>query len=114
MRRVFALTLLVALTAGPAVKWLCQHSCAETFPVAATEHCHDSGDSKSAMVGGHDCDHALPVALTAKRIEPESQLMVLVRVIPFGRSADSPFAFSGLTDPTTSPPLASRVVPLRI
>ena len=115
MKRVLALTLISAFAAGPSVKWLCQHSCAAGHAVAETKDCHHSEDPAPAKFSSHDCDHTVPVALTAKRVLPESQLFVSMLVAsPVSRSdwpAPSALDFADLA-PT--PPLASLVVPLRI
>ena len=114
MKRVLALTLLAALAAGPSVKWLCQHSCAAGHQIAATEDCPHSDDSPPTRLASHDCDHTLPVALTAKRVQPESQLFVSMLASPVNHSDWPEPSALDLLDPAASSPLTILLVPLRI
>lgn len=116
MKRVLALTFLAVLVIGPPVKWLCHHSCEAGHPVAATEKCHNSPDTKSRVIKGHVCAHALPIALAAKRFSSDSLLVdPLQNTSAF---AESPQRLLPLTHScagnSAAPPPLSPVIPLRI
>jgi hypothetical protein len=117
MKRIFALTLLVAFAAGPSVKWLCERMCGAEDPVAAAGDCHHPAESAQMMAGGHDCgEHASPVALLTKTVQPESRSLVLTRRGPGSLFAPSPVLFKAadVAVPDSSPPPAGFLVPLRI
>jgi hypothetical protein len=116
MKRVLALALLAVLTGGPSVKWLCHDSCTAEHPVAATEKCHNSSDSKPAVISGHACDHALPVALAAKLLTSDTLLLSFMQAAS-AAIAPAPnlvSLFLPVAVHSTSPPLLSLVIPLRI
>lgn len=117
MKRIFALTLLVAFAAGPSVKWLCERVCSAEHPVAAAEGCHHPSESAQLVMGGHNCgDHASPVALITKRVQPETQSYVSPRgpAISVVSTLPVPSGVAYFTLADSSPPLSGFVAPLRI
>ena len=118
MKRIFAVILLVAFAAGPSVKWLCERMCGAEHPVAAAGDCHHPAESAQQMMAdGHDCgEHASPVALLTKTVQPESRSLVSTRCGPGSLFPPSPVPFKAadVAVADSSPPPAGFLIPLRI
>jgi hypothetical protein len=118
MKRALAVILLTAFAGGLPLKWLCYRVCDSDHPVAAVDECHGAAVSAAqAVASGHDCgNHASPVAMLTKRVQPESQSLLVARVasalilrVSSLKARRSDFVFFD-----SSPPLARFLVPLRI
>jgi hypothetical protein len=117
MKRIFALSLLIAFAAGPSLKWLCDRTCGAEHPVAAAEDCHHTPESAQMVGSGHDCgDQVSPVALITKRIGPETQSLVASHGAWASGLSALPVSSPGpdFTVADSGPPLSAFLVPLRI
>ena len=115
MRRSLAFCLLVSFAAASTFGATCLRNCSERRSPAPAGSCHYLPPSDHRLAGAHDCtSHLTPLAATAKRIEPSTQLSI-------SAGDDRPVvSMSGRALEHTAdnlaliPPLIRHLTPLRI
>src|SRR5262245_32999078 len=80
MRGILTVVALVTFAVGPALGPTCLRKCSGTHAGSPHESsCHQSPVPAYQLSDGHDCSvHLGAVGLTAKRVEPSSQVPIAV------------------------------------